>query len=67
MTENQIKAREIIIMFQFQNPPLHFEMAKTVSLMYVNEIKHELKEWGEVWMKNRLKHWEEIEEEISKL
>jgi hypothetical protein len=37
------------------------------SLTAVEEIINELKECGEVWMKSRIKYWQEVEEELQKL
>ena len=37
------------------------------SLTAVEDIINELKECGEVWMKSRIKYWEEVEEELQKL
>jgi len=38
MEEAQIKARELIIKFQFRNPPMMFEDAKSCALICVDEI-----------------------------
>jgi hypothetical protein len=37
------------------------------SLTAVEEIINELKECGEVWMKSRIKYWEEVEKELRRL
>jgi hypothetical protein len=41
--------------------------AKCAAKKNVKEIINELKECGEVWMKSRIKYWEEVEEELQKL
>ena len=37
------------------------------SLTAVEEIINELKECGEVWMKSRIKYWEEVKKELTRL
>ena len=37
------------------------------SLTAVEEIINELKECGEVWMKSRIKYWQEVEKELTRL
>ena len=63
------KANDLIK--RFENENLFFELdifndAKDSALITVNEIKEELKEWGEVWMKKRIEYWEEVENELNK-
>lgn len=38
MTDLDIKAREIVISFQFQNPPLNFDLAKNCAIINVKNI-----------------------------
>lgn len=42
-------------------------MAKQCALIAVDEILEELLECGEVWMKSRIKYWQEVKQEIEKL
>ena len=67
MTQQQEKAREIVIKMQFQKEPLMFEQAKQCALIEVNEIIEELIECSEVWMKSRIKYWQEVQQEIELL
>jgi hypothetical protein len=43
-----------------------WEAGKKCALIAVEEIINELKECGEVWMKSRIKYWQEVKEELLK-
>ena len=71
MSEEQIIAREIVIEYQFQNPPLMFDVAKNCALIGVNRI---IKEYmylnpnaEDLILLEELKNWKKIKEEIAKL
>lgn len=51
MTELDIKARELIIKFQFQNPALHFDVAKNLAFICIDEEIDLLKKLDEKWHK----------------
>ena len=40
------------------------ETSKQCALIAVDEILEELLECGEVWMKSRIKYWQEVKQEI---
>ena len=40
--------------------------AKCAAIKNVDEIIEELLECGEVWMKSRIKYWQEVKEELLK-
>jgi len=44
-----------------------YESEKEMCLIVVNEILEELLECGEVWMKSRIKYWQEVKQEIEHL
>jgi len=69
MTELEIKARELVIKFQFQEQPLMFEQAKIFAIMLVNEILEVL---GSAGVYNYADsavsdYWENVKSEIQKL
>jgi hypothetical protein len=68
MTENQIKAREFIIKFQFQNPPLDFETAKKCALISIYQILENNAELLDgIEYHQELNIWEEVKDEINNL
>jgi len=78
MTEQEIKARELVIKFQFQNPPLMFEVAKNCALIHLHLQIEKLKELDEKWHKPEdtpmtsffqyeIEYLEEVKSEIEKL
>jgi hypothetical protein len=46
---------------------LQWFIPKQCALIAVDEILDELLECGEVWMKSRIKYWQEVKQEIEKL
>lgn len=48
MSEQELKARELVIKFQFQNPPLMFDVAKNCAIISINNSLEDLKESLEV-------------------
>ena len=51
MSEQEIKARELVIKFQFQNPPLMFDVAKNCAIININLQIEELERLDEKWHK----------------
>jgi hypothetical protein len=67
------KAKELIYRFYdiekndgYFDYPL-FLFCQKCALIAVDEILEELLECGEVWMKSRIKYWQEVKQEIEKL
>jgi len=48
MSEHEIKARELVIKFQFQNPPLMFDVAKNCALISITNSLEDLNESLEI-------------------
>lgn len=46
---------------------VNLQIAKECAIICVNEVIEELIEWGEVWMKRRIEHYQQVLQEISKL
>ena len=71
MTEEQTKAREIVIKYQFQNPPLMFDVAKNCALIGVNEIIAVFyfinPNSEDLILCEELNNWKKIREEITNL
>ena len=51
----------------FGNPIVFDNQLKQCALIAVDEILEELLECGEVWMKSRIKYWQEVKQEISNI
>lgn len=51
----------------FGNPIVFDNQLKQCSLIAVDEILEELLECGEVWMKSRIKYWQEVKKEIENI
>lgn len=65
MDEIEIKAKEIVIKMQFQNPTLMFDQAKHCALICVDEIISAcefnfVESYNTVW-------WNKVKEEIKKM
>ena len=63
------KAKALLEKYNFVIIPYYtskFE-AKECALIVVDEIIIELLECGEVWMKGRIKYWQEVKQEIENL
>lgn len=75
MTKEQIKARELVIKYQFQNPPLMFDLAKSCALITVDEILYNMpfRDYGFHYdsISSRLnaveEYWIKVKEEIENL
>lgn len=78
MTAKEIKARDLVIKFQFQNPPLMFEVAKKCALIAVEEIiksrpldpilrENPYFETVSDRVDETIEYWEEVKEELEKL
>jgi len=68
MDKAEIKAREIIIKFQFQNPPLIFDEAKKMALISVEEIIKETKLHDlTIFQHGRTGFWEMVKMAITNL
>ena len=65
MTTEQLKAREIVIKMQFQNPALQFEQAKYCAKIAVEEVLEFLKMQMGFYDENGVKFWEKIKVEID--
>ena len=66
MKESQIKAREIVIKFQFQNPPLDFETAKKCALIHIDlVINNNADLLDGIEYHQELNVWEEIKDDID--
>ena len=70
----QEKARELRDKMYLKIPSVydptglpHYPIAKEMALIAVDEILEELLECGEVWMKSRIKYWQEVKQEIELL
>jgi hypothetical protein len=63
MTEQEFKARELVIKFQFQNPPLMFDHAKKLALICVDEILSAFRENLNI----DSDYWTEVKSKIEKL
>ena len=51
----------------FGNPIVFDNQLKQSALIAVDEILEELLECGEVWMKSRIKYWQEVKKEIENI
>lgn len=51
----------------FGNPIVFDNQLKQYALIAVDEILEELLECGEVWMKSRIKYWQEVKKEIENI
>ena len=67
MSEEQIRAREIIIKMQFQKEPLMFEQAKNCALISIDEIITFLKMQMGFYDEKAMEYHLKIREEIRKL
>lgn len=69
MTELDIKAREIVISFQFQNPPLNFDVAKNCALISIRFHLKEERARCEAYSESDsfADYWEKMLIEIEKL
>lgn len=65
------KAEELVLRYlridNNTNEWFNLHIAKQCALITVDEILEELLECGEVWMKSRIKYWQEVKQEIEKL
>ena len=65
------KARELVLKYlRIENTSMEWfntHIAKQCALIAVDEIIKELLECGEVWMKSRIRYFQEVKEEIEKL
>lgn len=67
MSEEQIRAREIVIKMQFQKEPLMFEQAKHCALISIDEIITFLKMQMGFYDEKAMEYNLKIREEILKL
>jgi hypothetical protein len=69
MTEIELKARKIVISFQFQELPLMFDVAKKCAIISVNFHIKEEKERCEAYSESDCftDYWEKVLIEINKL
>ena len=68
MTQLTPKEEAIQLVGKFYIPfNLTSQAAKECAIICVDKVIEELIEWGEVWMKRRIEHYQQVLQEISKL